>query len=170
MKFQRSRKEGCYSKHNTGYWTGRQFLGYGPSAFSYWEGSRFRNIAHLGKYVELLRSGNSPVDFTEQLDPQAHLRDSSSSNCVYAAGVHLDHFEREVGILSPETHSMIQQLEGDGYLNHHQAYSSYPRRESSFTTPSPQNSFEIGVWLALCVLKILHFQMQSASLTPIPFT
>ena len=34
-------KPGMHSRHNTGYWTGRPFLGFGPSAFSYWKrGSR----------------------------------------------------------------------------------------------------------------------------------
>jgi oxygen-independent coproporphyrinogen-3 oxidase len=63
--------EGYESCHNTGYWKGRPFLGFGPSAFSYWEGSRFRNIAHLSKYAEKLREGLSPIDFEETLSPKA---------------------------------------------------------------------------------------------------
>lgn len=56
-------KPGYPSKHNLGYWTGRPFLGFGPSAFSFWEGRRFRNIANLNRYCELLKNGLSPVDF-----------------------------------------------------------------------------------------------------------
>lgn len=66
---------GCYSRHNTGYWTGRQFLGLGPSAFSYWNGERFRNIAHLSRYLEFLRKGESPVDFREKLEPTDSARE-----------------------------------------------------------------------------------------------
>lgn len=40
-------KPGFESKHNSGYWKARPFLGIGPSAFSYWNGQRFRNIANL---------------------------------------------------------------------------------------------------------------------------
>ena len=40
-------KPGCESQHNIGYWTGRPFLGLGPSAYSYWEGARFRNPPHF---------------------------------------------------------------------------------------------------------------------------
>lgn len=58
---------GFHSRHNTGYWTGRSFLGLGPSAFSFWEGERFRNIAHLGRYLEFLKKGESPIDFRERL-------------------------------------------------------------------------------------------------------
>lgn len=60
-------KEGYHSIHNTGYWEGRPFLGFGPSAFSYWEGKRFRNICNLNKYYEFLDEGKSPVDFEEEL-------------------------------------------------------------------------------------------------------
>jgi oxygen-independent coproporphyrinogen-3 oxidase len=60
-------KKGYESKHNLGYWTGRPFLGFGPSAFSYWEGERFQNIAHLQRYTRLLKQGESPVDFREKL-------------------------------------------------------------------------------------------------------
>ncbi len=55
-----------YSRHNTGYWTGRPFIGFGPSAFSYWEGKRYRNVAHLNKYYDALKEGRSPIDFEEQ--------------------------------------------------------------------------------------------------------
>ncbi len=68
-------KPGHHSRHNSGYWTGRQFIGMGPSAFSYWNGERFRNIAHLGRYLEKLRSGVSPVDFSEKLGDEASARE-----------------------------------------------------------------------------------------------
>ncbi len=60
-------KSGAESRHNIGYWTARPFLGFGPSAFSYWEGERFRNIANLQRYARLLKQRESPVDFRERL-------------------------------------------------------------------------------------------------------
>lgn len=68
-------KPGFQSRHNLGYWTGREFLGFGPSAYSYKNGKRFRNIAHLGKYLSQLKMGAFPIDFEEQLDPEASLRE-----------------------------------------------------------------------------------------------
>lgn len=63
------------SRHNLGYWQARPFLGFGPSAFSYWEGKRFRNISHLQKYAQKLQQNASPVDFEEKLDPKASLHE-----------------------------------------------------------------------------------------------
>lgn len=68
-------KPGCHSIHNTGYWTGRPFIGLGPSAFSYWNGKRFRNIPNLNRYCSLLDKGGRPVDFEEKLEEEAALRE-----------------------------------------------------------------------------------------------
>lgn len=60
-------KPGFASRHNTGYWTARPFWGFGPSAFSFWNGERFRNVANIQRYVRNLKEGMSPVDFRERL-------------------------------------------------------------------------------------------------------
>lgn len=63
------------SRHNMGYWIGRPFFGLGPSAFSYWEGRRFRNVCHLKKYLERLDCNQLPRDFDEKLSPLASLHE-----------------------------------------------------------------------------------------------
>ncbi|MEZ5314597.1 MAG: radical SAM family heme chaperone HemW [Chlamydiales bacterium] len=62
-------KSHCESRHNTGYWEGRPFLGFGPSAFSYWKGARFQNCANLNRYIKLLDQNQLPTDFYEKLPP-----------------------------------------------------------------------------------------------------
>ncbi len=63
------------SVHNVGYWTGRPFLGFGPSAFSFWNGERFRNCANLQRYTRALKEGKSPVDFREKLQEEQRIRE-----------------------------------------------------------------------------------------------
>lgn len=70
--FAKGGKESC---HNTGYWQGRPFLGFGPSAFSYWNGCRFRNIANLNKYAEKLKNNLLPIDFEETLSETARSKE-----------------------------------------------------------------------------------------------
>lgn len=60
-------KPGCQSQHNLGYWKARPFLGFGPSACSFWDQKRFRNTSHLQKYTEKLKKGESPIEFEEKL-------------------------------------------------------------------------------------------------------
>lgn len=110
-------KNGFISQHNSGYWTGRPFLGFGPSAFSYWEGRRFRNVANLSKYVQSLRSQNSPIDFSEELSPEASQRELLAIALRLLAGVDLEAFERQHGVLSPACRAILVQLESHGYLH-----------------------------------------------------
>ena len=82
-------KAGYSSKHNIGYWTQRPFIGFGPSACSYWNGSRFRNIAHLNRYAQMLDRGELPTDFTETLSPLEHLKESLAIHLRLLQGIPL---------------------------------------------------------------------------------
>lgn len=66
---------GYPSRHNMGYWTGRPFLGLGPSAYSYWEEARFRNLPNIHRYSKQLAEGLSPVDLHEKLSPSAQAKE-----------------------------------------------------------------------------------------------
>lgn len=55
-------KNGMYSKHNTSYWTGKPYLGVGPSAHSFDGEKRYWNIAHNAKYIESLSNGVIPCE------------------------------------------------------------------------------------------------------------
>lgn len=58
---------GLHSRHNSSYWTEKQYLGCGPSAHSYNGISRQWNVASLDKYIEGISSGN-PTFEVEELD------------------------------------------------------------------------------------------------------
>ncbi len=108
-------KEGKYAKHNTGYWTGREFIGFGPSAFSYWEGRRFRNIANLSKYVTKLQNGLSPIDFDEKLDPDAQQRELLTIGLRIIDGIDISQLEKKRK-LDKETLITVENLINDNYL------------------------------------------------------
>lgn len=99
------------SIHNTGYWKGRPFLGFGPSAFSYWEGSRFSNIANLHRYNQQLKANQFPVDFTEKLDPISSLRELLAIRIRLIEGVDLHRFQEQFGSLDKNTFEAIEELQ-----------------------------------------------------------
>ncbi len=68
-------KDNRYSRHNTGYWTGRPFLGLGPSAFSFFNNRRFQNTAHLVRWAHLLKDGKSPIDFVDEVSLEERKRE-----------------------------------------------------------------------------------------------
>ncbi len=111
-------KDDAHSRHNVGYWTGRPFLGLGPSAFSYWEKKRFRNICHLGKYSQALDQGLSPVDFEEELTWPANLKELLAIHLRLIEGVDLRAFEEQNGALTPEMKEDLIKLHEQGLLEY----------------------------------------------------
>jgi oxygen-independent coproporphyrinogen-3 oxidase len=109
-------RQGLYSRHNVGYWIARPFLGFGPSAFSYWEGSRFRSIAHLHRYVHALREHRSPIDFSEKLSPPQHRRELLAIAMRLRAGVDLEAFEQKHGQLDTALYAALGNLQVDGLV------------------------------------------------------
>lgn len=80
-------KKNFYSRHNTGYWTGRPFLGFGPSAFSYWQGARFRNEANLNRYAKKLNENIFSPDFYENLSHKEKLKEKLAISLRLIQGV-----------------------------------------------------------------------------------
>jgi oxygen-independent coproporphyrinogen-3 oxidase len=109
-------RPGSTSRHNTGYWTGRPFLGFGPSAFSYWEKKRFRNIAHLSKYQTALNERRYPIDFEETLPYPHNLHELFAVQLRLVEGVDLALFSKRHAPLPPTTLSLCQKLIEEGYL------------------------------------------------------
>jgi oxygen-independent coproporphyrinogen-3 oxidase len=103
-------RPGMKAKHNTAYWTARPFWGLGPSAFSYWNGSRFRNTAHLARYTSALRSGQSPIDFRETLPYPDNLHELLAIHLRLLNGVDFPQS------LPAATHTKIAELITKGLL------------------------------------------------------
>ncbi len=104
-------KPGFESRHNVGYWTARPFFGLGPSAFSYFNGKRYRNVANLNRYLLALRENNSPVDFEESLPYPQNVHELLAVQLRLVSGVDLNHFN-----IPEETTRVIERLESEGYL------------------------------------------------------
>ncbi|MDB5328155.1 MAG: coproporphyrinogen oxidase, anaerobic [Phycisphaerales bacterium] len=48
-------------RHNLAYWTGKNYIGLGPSAASHVDGHRFKNRQHLGDWESAVPGGSLPV-------------------------------------------------------------------------------------------------------------
>lgn len=53
-------KEGFFSKHNSNYWVGKNYVGIGPSAHSFDGKSRAWNVSNNTKYIQALNQKNIP--------------------------------------------------------------------------------------------------------------
>ena len=69
-------KPGYACRHNLLYWTNGEYLGLGPSAQSYLEGTRFGNVADLAAYDTLLAKIRLPIEDCTKLSEREQLRDA----------------------------------------------------------------------------------------------
>lgn len=109
-------KEEFHSIHNTGYWLGREFIGLGPSAFSFRNKKRYRNVCNLNSYVDSVAQAKSPVDFEETLPYPHDLYELLAVRIRLLEGVYLKDFESTFGLLPNECHHTLEELQKEGFL------------------------------------------------------
>ena len=69
-------KPGYACRHNLLYWTNGEYLGCGPSAQSYLDGTRFGNVADLTVYETALTASRLPIEDHTKLSKDEQLRDA----------------------------------------------------------------------------------------------
>lgn len=67
---------GYACRHNLLYWTSGEYLGLGPSAQSYLDGTRFGNVADLAAYETSLAENRLPIEDRARLSEEEQLRDA----------------------------------------------------------------------------------------------
>lgn len=87
---------GLHSRHNSSYWTSKNYLGCGPSAHSFNGMSRQWNIASLEKYIEGIQTGK-PYTEKETLDLYTRYNDFIITRIRTHWGLPLSHLLTEFG-------------------------------------------------------------------------
>jgi oxygen-independent coproporphyrinogen-3 oxidase len=95
-------KPGYFSRHNMNYWNHSNYLGFGPSAHSYWTGKRWWNISNVQNYCDMISAGRLPRAGEEQLE-LAQLFDERIMLGLRSDGIDLERLRREFGgeVLAP---------------------------------------------------------------------
>jgi putative oxygen-independent coproporphyrinogen III oxidase len=63
-------RPGFQSAHNRAYWSGADYLGIGPSAFSTIGMKRWQNVPDFRRYADAVLAGKSPINSVEDLTPE----------------------------------------------------------------------------------------------------
>ncbi|MBQ7858352.1 MAG: radical SAM family heme chaperone HemW [Oscillospiraceae bacterium] len=63
-------QRGMASKHNLKYWTGGEYLGFGPAASSDFAGKRFDTVKDLAAYVEGIETGGQVIRDLQEIPPR----------------------------------------------------------------------------------------------------
>ncbi|PLW94357.1 MAG: coproporphyrinogen III oxidase [Marinilabiliales bacterium] len=89
-------KSGVESKHNTAYWKGEPYAGFGPSAHSFNGAERRWNIADLKEYISAVESGTKYFE-TETIGPQEKYNEFILTRLRLVEGFSRQEFEQEFG-------------------------------------------------------------------------
>jgi oxygen-independent coproporphyrinogen III oxidase len=89
-------KEGFFSKHNSNYWKGEQYLGLGPSAHSFDGVSRQWNVRNNYAYISAMEKGEPEVE-REELTPAQRYNEYVMTSLRTMWGVDLDYLAKEFG-------------------------------------------------------------------------
>jgi oxygen-independent coproporphyrinogen-3 oxidase len=111
-------KPGYACRHNLLYWTNGEYLGFGPSAQSYLDGTRFGNIADLAVYNTSLAENRLPIEDRSRLSEKEQLRDAVIFGLRLIRGVptfHLHQHAENYGHSAVTAQLLAEQLiEEDG--------------------------------------------------------
>lgn len=111
-------KPGYACRHNLLYWTNGEYLGCGPSAQSYLNGTRFGNVADLTVYETALTASRLPIEDRTTLSEEEQLRDAVIFGLRLIRGIpsqHLHRHARNYGHVPVTAQLLAQQLiEEDG--------------------------------------------------------
>ncbi|MGD2168791.1 MAG: radical SAM family heme chaperone HemW [Chlamydiota bacterium] len=125
-------KNGKVSKHNLGYWTSRDFLGFGPSAYSYFDKKRYRNIANFPKYISQVFANESPIDFEEKLPYTKQVKEALVIGLRVLQGINLPSFANFWKISSKEVFSYTQGLIEQQFLKYETPFLSLTEKGKLF--------------------------------------
>lgn len=95
-------KPGYHSRHNSNYWNGRHYLGYGPSAHSYDGRHRWWNVRDLSKYLNRMQGSSSPIEKKESLDKVTLQHEYLLTRLRTSAGIDRKDWHRTFGEPFPD--------------------------------------------------------------------
>ncbi len=95
-------KPGYRSRHNSNYWNGSHYIGFGPSAHSYTGNQRWWNVRDLSKYLQLMRSGLPPTEEREHLDTLTRQEEFLLTRLRTRDGISRQQWQEEFGAPLPD--------------------------------------------------------------------
>lgn len=91
-------KPGFVCQHNLAYWTGREYVGFGPGATSYVNGARFRRISDVNRYLDAQRERKNTIQFVENLSTGRAATEAIVMGLRMAGGISRQGIENRYGI------------------------------------------------------------------------
>ena len=90
-------KKNFESRHNVGYWTGREYFGFGAGAHSYKKNLRTSNTKNVADYIKKIRAGEKFFEVEEVVTDQAAIEEFCFLGLRMAKGISIKNFADRFG-------------------------------------------------------------------------
>ena len=88
-------RKGHISRHNLKYWTGGEYLGFGPDASSDFGGIRFAMVRDLPAYIEGIRTGGTVLREYQEVAPRERAGEYLMMRLRTASGIDPESYEKQ---------------------------------------------------------------------------
>jgi oxygen-independent coproporphyrinogen-3 oxidase len=85
---------GFPSYHNLKYWSNVPYIGFGPSAHSYYRNNRYNNVPDVYEYIKLIALSNSAIENMQALTTENRLEEALFLGLRVTAGIELRYFNK----------------------------------------------------------------------------
>ena len=108
-------RKGMVSKHNMKYWTGGEYLGFGPDASSDFGGKRFTVIRDLLGYLDGIKHGGKVMAEVHEIPPRERAGEYLMTRLRTTAGILADDYERHFLLPFTPLEACLQKYASQGY-------------------------------------------------------
>lgn len=116
-------KKGMASRHNLKYWTGKEYLGFGPDASSDFAGKRFSIVRDVHAYIEGIRSSGQVLREIQDVPRRERAGEYLIMRLRTTAGIHPEEYERQYLLSFQPLEAVLRECEarhhailtGDGH-------------------------------------------------------
>lgn len=110
-------RSGFECKHNLKYWGHENYIGFGPSAHSFWDNKRWWNVANLGKYINAIIQGKLPIASFEILSDEKMIEEFIYLG-LRSTGINLKKFKEKFAFdfVDGEIMEELIEMQKNGYV------------------------------------------------------
>ena len=108
-------RKGLSSRHNMKYWTGGEYLGFGPSASSDFAGKRFTLVRDLQTYILGIREGGEVMEDIQEIPLRERAGEYLMLRLRTSHGILGEEYERRFMLPFQPLHDILRRYEDMGY-------------------------------------------------------
>ena len=105
-------KKGYYSRHNMKYWTGGEYLGFGPSASSDFAGKRFTLVRDVNAYIEGILHGGEVMEEVQDIPLRERAGEYLMLRLRTSSGISAQEYERQFLLSFDPVEDLLREYRG----------------------------------------------------------